>query len=92
MAVIRVLIVDENDYMRAGLKASLESLDRGLVEAGHGTERAGDQVEFVLDDEIRRQERGRERASPIRRGGAVEPVLVVTVGTAQHGAGRAEPG
>ena len=47
MAVIRVLIVDENDYMRAGLKASLERQEdfqvvADLREAAAAVERVAD--------------------------------------------------
>ena len=63
-----------------------------LVEPDHGPHGAGDQVQLVLDDQIRRLQRGRERAPPVLLAGAVESVLVVAVGTTEEGPDLAGPG
>jgi hypothetical protein len=46
--------------------AGAELLDRGLVEADHGAERAGDQVELVLHDQLGRAQAVRERGGAAR--------------------------
>ena len=53
-----------------------ECVEGRLVEPDHGAQRAGDQVQLVLDDQVGRQERGGQRL-PSRVGvaGAVEAVL-----------------
>jgi hypothetical protein len=44
--------------------ALAERVEGGLVEADHRAERAGDQVELVLDDEVGREQNGAAAARP----------------------------
>ena len=68
-----------------------QRLDDRLVEACHRAERAGDQVQLVLDDEIGRRQRTRKPTAHARFRGAVEPVCVIPVGAAEQRAGIAHP-
>ena len=69
-----------------------EGLDHRLVEPGHRAERAGDEVQLVLDHEIGRWYGPREAVSPAGLGGSVEPVGVVPVRAAEQRSGIAHPG
>jgi hypothetical protein len=73
--------------------AGREEVDRGLVEADHRAERAGDQVELVLDDQLGRIEALRQRASALGRGvhHAVDAQVVEVGGAAEQHAGLAAP-
>ena len=55
-----------------------QGIDRHLVDAGHRAERAGDQMQLVLDDEVGRRERRLETLSRSRLGGTVESSLFET--------------
>ena len=41
--------------------AATEGVDGGFVQAHHGAERTGDEMQFVLNDQVRRKERFGQR-------------------------------
>jgi hypothetical protein len=53
--------------------AGREEVDRGLVEADHRAERAGDQVELVLDDELGREQAGCGSGRALFGGACITP-------------------
>ena len=69
-----------------------ERVNRGLVEAGHRAERAGDQVQFVLDDEVGRGEWLAEHLAVLWLRCGVEARGVVAVGTAEQRTAGTHPG
>ena len=63
-----------------------------FVQADHGAERPGDQVQLVLDDEIGRRQRPVEPLSAPALGGSVKPGPVEALGAAEELAGLGHPG
>ena len=72
--------------------ARAEGLDGRFVESGHRSEGTGDQVQLVLDHQVRRKQRRRQAGPPLRVRGAVEAARVIAVGPAQEAAGGTHPG
>ena len=68
-----------------------QRFDHRLVETGHGAERAGDQVQLVLDDEIGRRKRTREPTPAAGLRGSVESCRVIPVGAPEQRAGITHP-
>jgi hypothetical protein len=52
----------------------------------------GDQVELVLNDQIRREQGALQRTAFAGLGGPIESVCIVAVGAAEQGPGLADPG
>ena len=68
-----------------------QGIDGGLVQAGDGAQRPGDQVQLILDDQVRRWQPPPEGPSGICAG-AIESLVVVALDASEEGAGLAGPG
>src|SRR5436309_3289868 len=62
-----------------------EFIERGFVKTYHGSQRAGDQVQFVLNHQIRRKQSFyRELAAATRVAWPIEAFLIVAAHTAKE--------
>ncbi len=68
-----------------------QCLDGRLVEASHRAERAGDQMQLVLDYEVRRRERRLQALTGPGFGGTVEALLTEAVSPAEQRTGLPYP-
>ena len=91
MAVLATILGADEAVARL---APREMVDRCLVEAGHGPERAADQVELVLDDQVGRIQRPSVMQAPPKAGFGwpIEPRLVLPIYVAEEDAGPFNPG
>ena len=78
--------------LRPSISRSAQGFNRCFVQADHGAERPGNQVQLVLDDEIGRGQRPVEPLSAAALGGSVKPGPVEALGAAEELAGLGHPG
>ena len=76
---------------RATDLADAQRFDRRLVEADHRAQGSGDEVQFVLDHEVRRRQWLGEARAPGRVRGSIEAGRVIPVGTSEQSARRPSP-
>ena len=83
-----------NDLRPYALSPNLpraQRFDHRLVEPGHSAERAGNQVQLILNDEIGWQKRARKAVALAGLRRPVEPGRVIPVGAAEKRAGHPDP-